>query len=347
MPSLCLYFHAHQSIRLRGFSLLDISKGAGYEDEPANLAEFNTLLDSRCLPLNRRLLALLLEHRGALRAGISLSGYFLDMLEKHRPAEVASYRELARTGMVEFLGENYFRSFSFLYEEEEFISQVKLHRKKMKSLFGVTPVTFRNTEDFYSNKLSQSIEQLGFKTLLNEAAGSHGIESGLYRPAGSRRLQLVQGGREEQPLGFAVQGTCLQIHSIDCGALDHARIANVFRFINAALAMKSRFILPGEISDPEAPALDRPTLSPGQSLWNANYMQRDALHALYALSGKVRRRSKSSLLAAWRRLQLSDHFYNMRTGRHGEESTPYSSPYEAYIMYMNILADLSKSVARR
>ncbi len=347
MPSLCLYFHVHQSIRLREFSILDISKGAGYEDDPANLAEFNSLLDSRCLPLNSRLLAALLEHRGALRAGISLSGNFLDMLEKYRPAEIAGYRELARTGMVEFLGENHFRSLSFLYEEEEFISQVKLHRKKLKSLFGCTPVTFRNTEGFYSNKLSQSIEQLGFKTLLNEASGNETIESGIYRPAGSRRLQLVQGGREVQPLELAAQGAGLQLHSIDCGALDHARIANVFRFIDSALAGKSRFILPGEISDPEAPALDMPALSSGRSPWNANYMQRDALHALYALSGKIRRGRKSGLRAAWRRLQLSDHFYNMRTGRHRDENNPYSSPYEAYIMYMNILADLSKSVARR
>lgn len=363
MSSLCLYFHAHQSIRLREFSLRDINRGAGYEDKAANLAEFNSLLDSRCLPLNRRLLELLPSYRGALRAGISLSGTFLEMLEKHRPAEVESFSALAETGMVEFLGENYFRSFSFLFAEEEFLAQVKLHKKKVKALFGCPPVTFRNTEGLYSNRLAQCIEQLGFKTLLNETAlNKKGIDKGgIYRPADSRKLIFIQGGKEEglpgpdssitsgasmESMASMEPGADLQLHSIDCRSLDDAGITKVFDDVETALGMGGGFILPGEVSGAQAPVLDIPPASPGEGPWNANYMQKDALQALYALSVKIRRRSKPGLLAAWRRLQLSDHFYNMRTGRYSNETSPYSSPYEAYIMYMNILADLSKSAAR-
>ena len=128
--------------------------------------------------------------------------------------------------------------------------------------------------------------------------------------------------------------------------MDNDGVTRVFDFIETELGMGNRFILPGEASNAQAPVLDMPPASSGEGAWNANYMQKDALQRLYALSGRIRRRSRPGLLAAWRRLQLSDHFYNMRTGRHSHEENPYNSPYEAYIMYMNILADLSKSVAR-
>ncbi len=361
MSSLFLYFHAHQPIRLREFSLLDINKGNGYEDEAANLADFNSLLDSRCLPLNRRLCESLQKNRGALRAGISLSGNFLEMLEKHRPDAVDSYRELADTGMMEFLGENYFRSFSFLFSEEEFIKQVKLHRKKIKALFGCTPPTFRNTEAFYSNALASCIERLGFRTLLNESPliFQGMVRGAIYRPAGTS-LNFLQGGEKISNFKFEISAenpdrsspAKIVPVSVDCSSLDEAGAADVFRFIETSLKKERRFILPGEAGDVEAPFLDVPAddgqwpAPSGEVPWGVNYMQKEALQAVYAMSGKVHRRSAPGLLAAWRKLQMSDHFYNMMTGRAGNEDNPYSSPYEAYIRYMNILADLSKTVSR-
>ena len=50
------------------------------------------------------------------------------------------------------------------------------------------------------------------------------------------------------------------------------------------------------------------------------------------------------LIRTWRRLQTSDHFYYMCTKWFSDGSVhtyfnPYGSPYDAYINYMNILAD--------
>jgi alpha-amylase len=47
---------------------------------------------------------------------------------------------------------------------------------------------------------------------------------------------------------------------------------------------------------------------------------------------------------AWRRLQTSDHFYYMCTkwfsdGDVHKYFNPYGSPYDAYINFMNVLAD--------
>ncbi len=86
--------------------------------------------------------------------------------------------------------------------------------------------------------------------------------------------------------------------------------------------------------------------------WLGNAMQQDAARALYALEPNLRRRGDAGLLATWRTLQTSDHFYYMCTkwfadGDVHRYFNPYESPYEAYINYMNILDDFEQSVNNR
>jgi alpha-amylase len=83
--------------------------------------------------------------------------------------------------------------------------------------------------------------------------------------------------------------------------------------------------------------------------WLGNDMQNDAIRTLYDLEPKVRARGRPDLLATWRRLQTSDHFYYMCTkwfadGDVHKYFNPYSSPYDAYINYMNIITDFSEQV---
>jgi alpha-amylase len=57
------------------------------------------------------------------------------------------------------------------------------------------------------------------------------------------------------------------------------------------------------------------------------------------------------LTATWAKMQTSDHFYWMATkgGTDGSVHsyfTPYPSPYDAYIYYMNVLADLQIRLQR-
>jgi alpha-amylase len=83
--------------------------------------------------------------------------------------------------------------------------------------------------------------------------------------------------------------------------------------------------------------------------WLGNAMQQDAAHTLYRMESAIRRRKDKTLLKQWRMLQTSDHFYYMCTkwfsdGDVHRYFNPYESPYEAYINYMNILDDLSRSI---
>ncbi|HVZ32571.1 MAG TPA: hypothetical protein VG963_09095, partial [Polyangiaceae bacterium] len=56
-----------------------------------------------------------------------------------------------------------------------------------------------------------------------------------------------------------------------------------------------------------------------------------------------------TLLALWRKLTTSDHFYYMCTKWFSDGDvhayfSPYESPYEAFINYMNVLSDLESSL---
>jgi alpha-amylase len=81
------------------------------------------------------------------------------------------------------------------------------------------------------------------------------------------------------------------------------------------------------------------------SAWLGNPMQHNAITELYNLEGQVKTCNDPDLLADWRRLQTSDHFYYMCTkwfadGDVHKYFNPYDSPYDSYINFMNVLDNL-------
>ena len=76
--------------------------------------------------------------------------------------------------------------------------------------------------------------------------------------------------------------------------------------------------------------------------WLGNAMQSNALHELFKLEGPLREKNDPVLLEDWRRLTTSDHFYYMCTkfwadGDVHKYFSPYESPYDSYINFMNVL----------
>ena len=86
------------------------------------------------------------------------------------------------------------------------------------------------------------------------------------------------------------------------------------------------------------------------SAWLGNRLQRAAFERHARLGGPVREASDPDRLESWRRLGTSDHFYYMSTKRLSDGEvhayfSPYESPYDAYITYMNALTDLERQCA--
>lgn len=85
------------------------------------------------------------------------------------------------------------------------------------------------------------------------------------------------------------------------------------------------------------------------SAWLGNEMQRDAFDSLYKMAADLKSLGNHTLLEQWRILQASDHFYYMSTKKGNDGGvhsyfSPYPSPYEAFINYMNVLTDFSLQV---
>jgi len=86
------------------------------------------------------------------------------------------------------------------------------------------------------------------------------------------------------------------------------------------------------------------------SAWKSNKMQEEALDKLYKLEAQVKATESPDLIDIWRRLTTSDHFYYMCTKHYSDGDvhkyfSPYDTPYDAYINFMNVLTDLTQRVS--
>src|SRR6185369_14526814 len=81
------------------------------------------------------------------------------------------------------------------------------------------------------------------------------------------------------------------------------------------------------------------------SAWLGNSMQQEAIKSLYDLEDKLRSAGDVRLIEDWRKLQTSDHFYYMCTKWFNDGDihayfSPYDTPYEAFMNFMNAWHDL-------
>jgi len=85
------------------------------------------------------------------------------------------------------------------------------------------------------------------------------------------------------------------------------------------------------------------------STWLGNDMQIACFNELKNIGRKLKEKANERLLKTWRRLQTSDHLYYCSTkgladGAVHAYFSPYDSPYEGFMNYMNVLQDLKQRV---
>lgn len=170
MKNICLYFQVHQPFRLKRYRFFDVGKDHYYYDDYLNKHILKKVAKKCYLPTNDLLYKLLKESNGQFRVSFSLTGIFLDQLEMYAPEVIESFKKLADTGHVEFLSETYSHSLAAMDNPDEFVNQVNLHKKKIESLFDVTPKVFRNTELVYSDSIGEMVSKMGYKAMLAEGA---------------------------------------------------------------------------------------------------------------------------------------------------------------------------------
>ncbi len=198
MPNICFYFQVHQPRRVKKYSIFNIGKDHNYFNDDSetklnNKKIFKKVSEKCYLPTNKLMLDLLRKHKN-FKISYSLSGVFLEQAEEYYPEVLESFVSLVKTGQVELLAETYHHSLASLYSQEEFESQIKMHKNIIKRIFNVKPRVFRNTELIYNNNIAKMAEDMGFSGILTEGVDDIlGWRSPnfLYKPKGAERIKLL------------------------------------------------------------------------------------------------------------------------------------------------------------
>lgn len=136
----------------------------------------------------------------------------------------------------------------------------------------------------------------------------------------------------------------------------------------AVLAAGHTFATPSDLVQATTPSPTTPTTPPlaaidipraiswadearDLSAWLGNAMQTHTAQELYKLEAPIKKSDDPQLLADWRNLTTSDHLYYMSTKRAADGQvhahfSPYESPYDAYINFMNVLDNLRTRIKR-
>ncbi|HBE43449.1 MAG TPA: alpha-amylase [Bacteroidales bacterium] len=168
--AICLYFQVHQPFRLKRYRFFDLGHDHYYYDDFTNESIMRKVADKCYLPANKIILDQIRKHKGKFKVTFSLSGIVINQFRLYAPEVLESFRELAETGMVEFLSETDSHSLSSLKSKLHFEQQVDLHRDMMKTYLGVETSSFRNTELIYSDQIGSWVAEMGFKSMLTEGA---------------------------------------------------------------------------------------------------------------------------------------------------------------------------------
>lgn len=383
MRNICFYFQIHQPLRLKRYRFFEIGQDHYYYDDFQTEDRIRTLVEQSYLTANRTISEMIRSSNGKFKCAFSISGVALEQLEQFAPEVIDSFKELANTGSVEFLGETYAHSLSSIYDTNEFESQIKAHADKIESLFGQRPTAFRNSELIYSDEIGEIISKAGFKVMLiDEAKHILGWKSPnfVYNHSYISKFKLlIRNQKLSDDIGFRFSHNNWHDYPLTAEKFigwlaampENEKIVNlwmsyesfglyqpaftgIFDFLKAlpyhAMEQKMSFVTPTEAAkkNESAGAITTPypiswaghekDLSP----WTGNDLQQEALNKLYAVGERVRLCQDKSLQHDWLMLQSTDHFRYM--SHKDAVGTNYDNAYEAFMNYMNVLADFLERV---
>ncbi|MDR0543979.1 MAG: glycoside hydrolase family 57 protein [Odoribacteraceae bacterium] len=391
--TICFYFQLHQPVLLRRYHFFDIGKRNDYFDEYMNRSTIRRLADRCYLPANRLMLELIERHDGRFKVSYSISGLALEQFELHAPEVIDSFKDLAATGNVEFLAETYAHSLSSLSPTNEFENQVKRHAKKIETLFGQRPATFRNSSLIYSDEIGRRVFAMGYKTMLTdgvkhvlgwkspnfayESATCPGLKLllkdsrlsnditvnfsnrnwGEFPLTADKYAQWLQGGAA----GHEVINLFMNYETFGEDQAEETGIFDFMRYLpGRILDADFECLTPAETAEKHKAAAPLHVPYPiswtdeerDVTSWLGNELQSTAFEELYRVQPRVQTLDDPEINETYLRLQASNHFYYMSTklfsdGDFFTHRSPYDSPYEAFINYMNVLSDFLIRVGRK
>ena len=389
--NLIFYFQVHQPKRLKPMRFFDIGSGQNCVNDSLNREIAERVAKSCYLPANSILLKLIKKYP-QIKINFSISGVTLEQFEEYTPEVLDSFKALADTGSVEFLGETYYHSLASEMPGHEFEIQALKHAEAIERHFGKRPSVFRNTELIYNDEIGRRASMLGFNGIFTDGVAklvgnNKSVHQLYHHPTETNFKIFLRDFQLSDDIAFRFShhnekltpekyltwlGEIPAYDRVVNIAMDYETFgehqkkdSGILEFFKKLLTLIAKNNTYSMLTASEAVTTvkSHSALSATQtvswadqerdlSAWLGNDMQRDAFHSLLKLEKQVKALADNELLKYWRQLQTSDHFYYISTKR-GSDGTvhdyfsPYPSPYEAFINYMNVLTDFSTHLSAR
>ncbi|HEY5508280.1 MAG TPA: glycoside hydrolase family 57 protein, partial [Paludibacter sp.] len=170
MRNICFYFQIHLPFLLKRYRFFEIGQDHYYYDDFQTEDRIRNVVEQSYLTANRTISEMIRSSNGKFRCAFTISGLTLEQLEHYAPEVIDSFKELAKTGSVEFLAEPYAHSLSSVFDAEEFERQVKMQADKIEALFGKRPTALFNAELIYSDEIGKLVSKMGYKTMMIDEA---------------------------------------------------------------------------------------------------------------------------------------------------------------------------------
>ena len=384
MNRICFHFQISQPFRLRTYRFFDINQEHDYFDEYQNHYLAQRLAERCYLPANKMMLELIKRYPDNFKLSFSISGSSIMLFKNYCPEVIDSFKKLLATGCVEITGSTYTHSIASLHGKDAFLEQVRLQEKLLKETFDVKPVSFCNTEVIYSDEIGEWLGEAGYQVVLTEGArhilgwkspqylycNPYQTDVKLllrsYRLCDDITLRFNDRSWDQYPLTaekylrfldntksssdapfinlFWDYETIGEHYTEDTGIFDF------FRSLVARLAAHPNysFITPKEVLDMISCSGEEKDTNE----WIGNVLQQEAFNQLFKLEDLYKSSKNEAAKLSWLRLQGADHFNFMSSKWFGHRFVKrnfevYSSPYQAFINYMNVLNDIKIQLEKK
>ena len=346
MKNICLYFQIHHPFSLQTFRYFDVGNSKSYYDDFRIEREINEAVTNYYLPLNDFLIRQIDHSKGKLKLSFYISGTALDQFLIYTPKVLTSFRQLADTGQVEFMGSTTSHSIASLGDNnEEFKRQISLNRERIEYYFGKKPQVFVNTDLIFTNRICEIISNSGYPALLTNGCNrilqwrspnyfysgenqkkikilfrnefiSNEFATLLQNPAILENPEILkqflakfQAIGDEEPL----INIYLNYLTLGGTAID-SKLHFFRRFISKINNNKQyRFDLPTVLMEKFGPVSEIGTEEPvcwaehfHPSYYTGNELQTDAMNQLFKLKTQTEHLDNTNLKIDWQYLQTSD-----------------------------------------
>jgi alpha-amylase len=381
LPNVCIGFVVHRPVRLTQ----NFSPNPNNKKKSVNELYFDGLnrevlerTASRCyLPATDIILEGLDE---GFRCSFSFSGTVIEQLDKWCPDVMAQFEQVARHRNVELLGQTYYHSIASCFSDKaEFEEQVKLHADLIYDMFHICPTIFTNTDLAFNRDIASCIRNMRFLGIITE--GVDRILEGrdphhIYRC--ENIPVLLRDGQLSNAIALRFGDTNWADYPLtadkytDWIAASSGDIITIFlnyetfgeHFSEKTGIFEFLRHLPDQMSEkgiktalPTSLVEHLPTAGEinvtDMISWNEHrndisaWMGNERQLTMFTALEKARYFAVNREI--WRHLQASDHFSrvasNQKAYPDGQTSIGQSGGEDAFVTYMNVLADLeSRSI---